>query len=116
MDYIDERHRHRYEVNPNYVEALEQNGMKFPGRSEDGNRMEVMELKDHPYFVGVQYHPEYLSRPTKPSPPYVGLVLAASSKLKTILQNDKIKLNDKKYFYLNAHDGSTPQLAKDSSE
>jgi CTP synthase len=82
VDFIDERHRHRYEVNPNYVSALEDNGMRFPGRSEDGNRMEIMELRDHPYYVGVQYHPEYLSRPTRPSAPYVGFVLAASGKLK----------------------------------
>ena len=93
VEYVDERHRHRYEVNPKYVKDLEQNGMKFPGQSEDGNRMEIMELQDHPYYVGVQYHPEYLSRPTRPSPPYVGFVLAASSKLKSILDNGKIILN-----------------------
>jgi hypothetical protein len=61
--------------------------MLFTGRSEDGNRMEVMELNNHPYFVGVQYHPEYLSRPTKPSAPYVGFIMAASSKLKSYLKN-----------------------------
>ena len=61
--------------------------MIFTGQSEDGNRMEVMELNNHPYYVGVQYHPEYLSRPTKPSAPYVGFIMAASSKLKTYLKN-----------------------------
>ncbi len=66
---------------------LEKNGMIFTGQSEDGNRMEVMELNNHPYYVGVQYHPEYLSRPTKPSAPYVGFIMAASSKLKTYLKN-----------------------------
>jgi CTP synthase len=61
--------------------------MQFVGQSEDGNRMEIMELKSHPYFVGVQYHPEYLSRPSKPSAPYVGFILATCSKLKPHLNN-----------------------------
>merc|ERR1719483_1743921 len=55
--------------------------MKFVGRSEDGERMEIMELEDHPYYVGVQYHPEYISRPLHPSPPYLGLLLASCKKL-----------------------------------
>ena len=83
MDFVDERHRHRYEVNPKYVSDLEKNGMRFTGQSEDGNRMEIMELRDRNYFVGVQYHPEYISRPYKPSAPYVGFILAASDKLKS---------------------------------
>ncbi|CAM1328552.1 Uncharacterised protein g9789 [Pycnogonum litorale] len=48
--------------------------MKFCGQDIDGTRMEIMELEGHPYFVGVQYHPEYISRPMKPSPPYLGLI------------------------------------------
>jgi hypothetical protein len=68
---------------------LEKNGMIFVGQSEDGNRMEIMELRGHPYFVGVQYHPEYLSRPTKPSAPYLGFMLAACSKLAMLV--DKMK-------------------------
>lgn len=55
--------------------------MKFVGRDVEGERMEIMEIKDHPYFVGVQYHPEYISRPIRPSPPYLGLILAAIGKL-----------------------------------
>lgn len=99
LEAVDERHRHRYEVNPIYVKDLEKNGMQFVGQSEDGNRMEIMELKSHPYFVGVQYHPEYLSRPSKPSAPYVGLILATCSKLKSHLnnlskQNSADQLND----------------------
>ena len=90
MDHVDERHRHRYEVNPKYVEELEKNGMIFTGQSEDGNRMEVMELSSHKYYVGVQYHPEYISRPYKPSAPYVGFVLAAAGKLNAyILKSPK---------------------------
>jgi CTP synthase len=112
VDYVDERHRHRYEVNPKYVADLESHGMKFPGQSEDGNRMEIMELDSHPYYVGVQYHPEYLSRPTKPSAPYVGFVLACCSKLKPFLETDSTRrLSLKKYFYLNTYDESSSQLA-----
>lgn len=85
VDRIYERHRHRYEVNPEMVPKLESAGMMFVGRDTTGERMEIMELKDHPYFVGVQFHPEYTSRPLKPSPPYYGLLLAAANKLTTYL-------------------------------
>jgi CTP synthase (UTP-ammonia lyase) len=71
---VDERHRHRYEVNPQYIEEFERAGMKFVGRSDDNERMEILELDEHPYFVAVQYHPEYISRPLKPSAPYLGLI------------------------------------------
>lgn len=80
-DSVDERHRHRYEVNPTYVSKLEEKGLHFVGHSEDGQRMEIMELENHLYFVGVQYHPEYISRPMKPSAPYLGLLLASCGKL-----------------------------------
>ena len=74
-----ERHRHRYEVNPLLVEALEDAGLHFSGRDETGERMECCELgsgADHPYFVGVQYHPEYQSRPFRPAPVFLGLMQA----------------------------------------
>jgi len=76
---IEERHRHRYEIDSNYVDALEAAGLKFVAKNEDGRRMEILELDEqkHPYFVGVQFHPEYLSRPFNPSPPYKGLICAA---------------------------------------
>jgi len=80
-DSVLERHRHRYEVNPTLVHHFEQHGFRFVGQDVDGERMEIFELDDHPYYVGVQFHPEFLSRPTKPSPPYLGLLLAASKKL-----------------------------------
>lgn len=80
-DYVEERHRHRYEVNPKHVADLEAAGMKFVGQDVDGERMEIMELDDHPFYAACQYHPEYLTRPLKPSPPYLGLILAASKKL-----------------------------------
>ncbi len=81
---INERHRHRYEVNPKYVDQLERAGLHFVGRDESGKRMEVLELKDHPYFVGVQFHPEYLSRVLRPSKPFLGLVAASAGILPEI--------------------------------
>lgn len=78
-DKIHERHRHRYEINPNMVDRLQSAGLKFVGKDTTGQRMIMSELQDHPFFVGVQFHPEFLSRPTRPSPPFVGLVRAALS-------------------------------------
>lgn len=75
--HVDERHRHRYEVNPDLVDAIEAAGLIFVGKDETGQRCEIFELKDHPYFVATQYHPEFKSRPGKPSPPFFGLVRAA---------------------------------------
>ena len=73
---VYERHRHRYEVNPEYVEKLEKEGLVFSGRSPDGILMEFMEIPDHPYFVGTQAHPEFKSRPLKPAPLFDGLIKA----------------------------------------
>ncbi|TLS31314.1 hypothetical protein PpBr36_02456 [Pyricularia pennisetigena] len=80
-----ERHRHRYEVNPQYIDQLEKEaGLQFLGKDDKGERMEIVELKGHPYFVGVQYHPEYLSRVLDPSKPFLGLVAAASGCLEKV--------------------------------
>ena len=76
-DRISERHRHRYEVNPGYIDRFEEAGWKFTGRSEDGTKMEIGELEGHPYFMASQFHPEFKSRPMKPSPLHQGLVDAA---------------------------------------
>ena len=65
---IQERHRNRYEVNEEYFEQLEENGLVLSGLSPDGRLVESLELPDHPFFVGVQYHPEFLSRPNRPHP------------------------------------------------
>ena len=75
---FDERHRHRYEVNIDYVPALEEKGLQFVGRDTTGERMEVLELKGHPFFVGAQYHPEFKSRPLQPSPLFYGFICAAA--------------------------------------
>ncbi len=77
-DSVDERHRHRYEVNPDLIEQIEAAGLKFVGKDETGQRCEIFELEGHPYFVGVQYHPEFKSRPNRPSPPFLGLLQAAT--------------------------------------
>uniref|UniRef100_A0AAX7V0T6 CTP synthase n=1 Tax=Astatotilapia calliptera TaxID=8154 RepID=A0AAX7V0T6_ASTCA len=85
VEYVDERHRHRFEVNPELKHHFEQKGLQFVGQDVEGERMEVIELEDHCYFVGVQYHPEFTSRPIKPSPPYFGLLLASAGKLQSYL-------------------------------
>jgi CTP synthase len=77
-EHVDERHRHRYEVNPDCVDAIESNGLTFVGKDRSGQRCEIFELKSHPYFVGTQYHPEFKTRPNRPSPPFLGLLKAAT--------------------------------------
>jgi CTP synthase len=67
-DLISERHRHRYEVNNEYRSRLEEAGMRFSGTSPDGSLVEVVELPNHPWFVGIQSHPEFKSKPTQPHP------------------------------------------------
>jgi len=74
---ISERHRHRYEVNVNYRGVLEDAGLRFSGMSPDGRLPEIVELEDHPWFVGVQYHPELKSRPMAPHPLFASFVKAA---------------------------------------
>uniref|UniRef100_A0A7S1TII0 CTP synthase n=1 Tax=Compsopogon caeruleus TaxID=31354 RepID=A0A7S1TII0_9RHOD len=76
---IWERHRHRYEVNPDISSELERVGKcRFVGQDESGKRMEVLEIPTHPFFLGTQFHPEFTSRPGRPSPPFLGLILAAA--------------------------------------
>jgi CTP synthase len=78
---IVERHRHRYEVNPVYIEKLEKAGMVFSATNK--NRMECLELPGHPFFFATQFHPEFKSRPTRPSPPYLGFVEACRANKRT---------------------------------
>ena len=74
---ISERHRHRYEVNTAYKDRLEQHGLRFSGLSPDGVLPEIVEYEDHPWFIGVQFHPELKSRPFEPHPLFASFVQAA---------------------------------------
>ncbi len=76
-DVITERHRHRYEFNSQYLERLEQAGMRFSGKSIDGRLVEVIEIPDHPWFLACQFHPEFTSTPRKGHPLFSGFVVAA---------------------------------------
>ncbi|KAJ9105395.1 CTP synthase ura7 [Naganishia friedmannii] len=94
-DPIWERHRHRYEVNPEQVERLEAPGkFRFIGKDERGERMQVLEMEDHPFFVGLQAHPEFSTRPLNPSPPFLGLVAAACGQ--DVLEQ-QMRLNEQGY-------------------
>jgi len=88
---VEERHRHRYEVNPEYIKDLEAAGLIFVGKDDTGERMEALEIPDKNFYVAVQFHPEYLSRPLRPSPPYVGLLAAASGQLDRFVSDAKNK-------------------------
>jgi CTP synthase len=74
---IVERHRHRYEFNNNYIDRLRAAGMKLVGKSEDGMLVEVIEIPDHPWFVGCQFHPEFTSKPREGHPLFTGFIKAA---------------------------------------
>jgi len=74
QDEIGERHRHRFEFNSNYREQMEEAGLLIAGISPDGTLAEIIEIPDHPFFVAVQFHPEFLSKPTKPHPLFSGFI------------------------------------------
>ena len=78
---IVERHRHRYEVNPQYISTLEKAGLVFSATNR--NRMECLELTGHPFYFATQFHPEFRSRPARPSPPYLGFVEACRANKRT---------------------------------
>jgi CTP synthase len=77
QELVHERHRHRHEYNNRYRDALAEKGLIVSGVSPDGRLVEMVELKDHPWFVGCQFHPEFKSRPNRPHPLFSGLVKAA---------------------------------------
>ena len=79
---ISERHRHRYEFNNDFREAFEEKGLTFSGTSPDGRLVEAVELSDRSFYVGVQYHPEFKSRPNKAHPLFNGLVGAALERVR----------------------------------
>ena len=76
-DSVRMRFRHRYEVDPKYIETLEENGLVFSGKAPNQPIMQILELPEHPYFMGTQAHPCLTSRPLRPQPMFVGLVAAA---------------------------------------
>lgn len=84
QDLVSERHRHRYEVNPEYIEKIEEAGLVFSGTSPDGRLMEIAELpkKDHPFYMGTQFHPEFLARPLAPHPLFSEFIKAAIARNK----------------------------------
>lgn len=86
---IDERHRHRFEVNPLHIPTLEKGGLVFSGKSVDGRRMELLELPGKFFFLASQFHGEFKSRPDKPDPEYYGFVKAC---LDRKLEGSKVKL------------------------
>jgi len=86
---ITERHRHRYEVNNLFKEKLEKEGLIPAGTSPDGNLVEIMEVANHPFMMGSQFHPEFLSRPDRPHPLFYGFVSAVNE---TVVEGDQIRL------------------------
>ena len=79
---VEERHRHRYEVNNAYRQALEEHGLIMSGLSPDGILVEMAEIRDHPFMIGCQFHPEFLSRPTSPHPLFSGFIKAVCQRRK----------------------------------
>lgn len=77
VESVDERHRHRFEVNPEYVPRISDQGLKVTGHSPDGKFVEIVELEGHPWFLGCQFHPEYRSQPSRPHPLFESFIGAA---------------------------------------
>ncbi|MBN1515263.1 CTP synthase [Candidatus Sumerlaeota bacterium] len=90
-DEIVERHRHRYEVNNKYVPKCEEHGLVFAGKSPDGALVEIIELPQHPWFIGVQFHPEFQSRPVEPHPLFKSFIAAAKRYAEAHRNNAEIK-------------------------
>jgi CTP synthase len=89
---VDERHRHRFEFNNTYREIFNEHGMVFSGLSPDNRLVEIAEFKDHPFMVGSQFHPEFLSRPNRPHPLFKGLMEAAAEYARVEAQTDEIRI------------------------
>ncbi|XP_073083565.1 LOW QUALITY PROTEIN: CTP synthase 2 [Manis javanica] len=112
VPFIEERHRHRYEVNPSLLNQFEWSDLHCVGKDVSGERLEIVELANHPYFVGVQFHPEFSSRPMKPSPPYLGLLLAATGKLNAYLQRGRKLSKSDRYSDSSDDSMSEPRTAE----
>ncbi len=87
---VDERHRHRFEFNNSYRKPFEEKGMVFSGISPDGKLVEIAELSDHPYMIGSQFHPEFLSRPMRPHPLFLGLMKAAKERAGKLVRDEAV--------------------------
>ena len=79
-DSISERHRHRYEFNNEYRHDFEENGMRIAGTSPDNHLVEAVEIPGHPFYLGVQFHPEFKSRPNRPHPTFLSFIEASLKK------------------------------------
>lgn len=99
---VHERHRHRYEINPKMVDELENNGLIFVGKDDTGKRCEILELKNHPYYIATQYHPEYTSKVLDPSKPFLGLVAASAGILQDVIEGKyDLEAGENKFNFLN---------------
>ena len=94
VNLVHERHRHRWEFNNAYREALAEQGMVFSGLSPDGRLVEISEIADHPFMVGSQFHPEFKSRPNRPHPLFSGWMKAAVARQEKLAEEAK-SLNGK---------------------
>ena len=90
LPLVEERHRHRFEFNNAYRKVFEQNGMRFSGISPDGRLVEIAELADHPFMLGTQFHPEFLSRPNRPHPLFVRFLEAVCERAGVTVQKDEL--------------------------
>ncbi|TXC07354.1 hypothetical protein FocTR4_00003328 [Fusarium oxysporum f. sp. cubense] len=118
-DVVEERHRHRYEVNPDYIEDLEKAGLSLTSMDDQGVRVETIELKDHPFFVGLQAHPEYKSKTLAPAPSLLGLVAASSGCLDEIIEAARVKkeaTNGTQIRCLHIHEYQSQKLMKQVKE
>ncbi|PTB41835.1 hypothetical protein M441DRAFT_26991 [Trichoderma asperellum CBS 433.97] len=102
-EVVEERHRHRYEVNPEYIDELENGGLAITSLDDQGVRVETIEIKDHPFFVGLQAHPELTSKVLSPSPPFLGFVAASAGCLDQITE----EINHKKDGLVNGTSGAS---------
>jgi CTP synthase len=93
---ISERHRHRYEFNNAYRDILTKQGMKISGLSPDGELVEIIEIEDHPWFLGCQFHPEFKSRPTNPHPLFKAFIEASLREKRSLFPYMEVGAEDKK--------------------
>ncbi len=114
---VSERHRHRYEVNPDYIKRIQAAGGRFTGIDDQKQRMEIFEVsEDHPYFISCQFHPEFLSRPLAPSPVFMGLLLASSKQLNRSARSEALPPMHATFNWVNTGDALTAAESKSDNE